>query len=87
MKIILNKAIIAALEHVFKIKPSIIFIDPPYKKENINLILVKILEKKIKIQNTMIIIETGREENIIIPTELILFKEKNYGKTKLLFII
>jgi 16S rRNA G966 N2-methylase RsmD len=34
----------------------------------------------------MIIIETGRKENIIIPTELILFKEKNYGKTKLLFI-
>ena len=84
-KIILNEAIIA-LEYIFKIKPSIIFIDPPYKKENINLILVKILEKKIKIQNTMIIIETGREENIIIPTELTLFKEKNYGKTKLLFI-
>ena len=84
-KIILNEAIIA-LEYIFKIKPSIIFIDPPYKKENINLILVKILEKKIKIPNTMIIIETGREENIIIPTELTLFKEKNYGKTKLLFI-
>ena len=84
-KIILNEAIIA-LEYIFKIEPSIIFIDPPYKKENINLILVKILEKKIKIQNTMIIIETGREENIIIPTELTLFKEKNYGKTKLLFI-
>ena len=77
-EIILNKAI-TALEHIFNVKPSIIFIDPPYKKENINLILIKI-------NNTIIIIETGREEKVIIPTELTVFKEKNYGKTKLLFI-
>ena len=81
----MNKAILA-LEHVFKIKPSVIFIDPPYKKENINLILTKILEKKIKIENTIIIIEIGIKENVIIPTELNVFKEKNYRKTKLLFI-
>ena len=84
-EIILNKAI-TALEHIFNVKPSIIFIDPPYKKENINLILIKIIERKIKIDNTIIIIETGREEKVIIPTELTVFKEKNYGKTKLLFI-
>jgi len=84
-KIILREAI-TALEQSFKIKPSIIFIDPPYKKENINLILIKILEKKIKIRNTIIIIETGRKEKVRIPKELTIFKEKNYGKTKLLFI-
>jgi len=84
-EIILNKAI-TALEHIFNVKPSIIFIDPPYKKENINLILIKIIERKIKINNTIIIIETGREEKVIIPKELTVFKEKNYGKTKLLFI-
>ena len=84
-EIILNEAIMA-IEHFFKIKPSIIFIDPPYKKENINLILIKILEKKIKIRNTIIIIETGRKEKVRIPKELTIFKEKNYGKTKLLFI-
>jgi 16S rRNA (guanine966-N2)-methyltransferase len=84
-EIILNKAI-TALEHIFNVKPSIIFIDPPYKKENINLILIKIIERKIKINNTIIIIETGREEKVIIPTGLTVFKEKNYGKTKLLFI-
>jgi 16S rRNA (guanine(966)-N(2))-methyltransferase RsmD len=84
-EIILNKAI-KALEHIFKIKPSIIFIDPPYNKENINLILIKILEKKIKNKNTLIIIETAKEEKIIIPKELNIFKEKNYRKTKILFI-
>ena len=84
-KIILNKAI-EALDCIFKIKPSIIFIDPPYKKENINLILIKILENKIKVKNTIIIIETAKEEEIMIPKNLTVFKKKNYGKTKLLFI-
>ena len=84
-KIIPEKAI-NGLEQVFKIQPSVIFIDPPYKKENINLILVKILKKKIKFKNTLIIIETLRGEEILIPEELTVFKEKNYGKTKLLFI-
>ena len=84
-EIILKKAIIS-LDYFFKIEPSIIFIDPPYRKEDINLILLKILENKIKVRNTIIIIETARDEKIIIPTELNIFKEKNYGKTKLLFI-
>ena len=74
------------MNYIFKILPSIIFIDPPYKKENINLILIKILENKIIIKNTIIIIETSKEEDIIIPEELTIFKEKNYGKSKILFI-
>ena len=45
---IIFKNAITALEHIFMVKPSIIFIDPPYKKENINLVLIKILEKKNK---------------------------------------
>ena len=84
-KIIFNNAL-KALDHTFKIKPSIIFIDPPYKKENSNLILIKILEHKIRIKNTIIIIETAREEEVQIPKELNILKEKNYGKTKLLFV-
>ena len=84
-EIILKKAIVS-LDYVFKVKPSIIFIDPPYKTEDINLILVKILKNKIKVKNTIIIVETARKEEIIIPKELNIFKEKNYGKTKLLFI-
>ena len=84
-EIISSKAIIA-LDHIFKIKPSIIFIDPPYKTENINLLLLQILENKIRNQNTIIVIETARKEEIMIPEKLTVFREKNYGKTKLLFI-
>ena len=68
------------------IEPSIIFIDPPYKKENIILILIKIIKNKIKNNNTFIVIETAREENINIPKGLSFIKEKIYGKTKILFL-
>ena len=82
---VFEKAIIG-LDRTFEIKPSIIFIDPPYKKENISLILIKILENKIKSKNTLIIIETSKNEKVLIPKELNFYKEKIYGKTKILFL-
>jgi 16S rRNA (guanine966-N2)-methyltransferase len=85
-EIIFDQAI-NGLDRVFKIEPSIIFIDPPYKKENINLILLKILKNKIKSKNTFIIIESGKMEEILVPKTLTLLKEKIYGKTKILFLI
>ena len=84
-EIIFEKAI-NGLNRVFEILPSIIFIDPPYRKEDINLILLKILENNIKSRNTIIIIETERKEQIVIPLGFSVFKEKIYGKTKLLFV-
>ncbi len=77
---------INSLDEEFIIKPSIIFIDPPYKKENINLLLLKILKNKIKSEYTFVIIETSKEEKITIPEGLTLFREKVYGKTKILFL-
>ena len=75
-----------SLDKNFVIEPSIIFIDPPYKKENINLLLLKILNNKIKTKNTFVIIETAKEEKISIPESLSFLKEKIYGKTKILFL-
>jgi 16S rRNA (guanine966-N2)-methyltransferase len=77
---------INSLDEEFIIKPSIIFIDPPYKKENINLLLLKILKNKIKSKYTFVIIETAKEETINIPDGLNFLKEKVYGKTKILFL-
>jgi len=84
-EIIFEKAI-NGINRVFKIKPSVIFIDPPYNKENINLILLKILKNKIRSKDTIIIIETNRKGQVVIPEDLAVFKEKIYGKTKLLFL-
>ena len=83
---IIFKRAINGINRVFEIKPSVIFIDPPYRKENINLILLKIFKNNIKSKDTIIIIETERKEQIVIPESLIVFKEKIYGKTKLLFL-
>ena len=77
---------IDSLDKNFVIEPSIIFIDPPYQKENINLLLLKILKNKIKTKNTFIVIETAKEEKITIPEGFNFFKEKVYGKTKILFL-
>ena len=84
-EIIFERAI-NGINRVFEIKPSLIFIDPPYCKENIHLILLTILKNNIKSRDTIIIIETERKEQIVIPESLIVFKEKIYGKTKLLFL-
>ena len=84
-EIIIGNAI-NSLKERFVIEPSIIFIDPPYKKENINLLLLKLLKNKIKSKYTFVIIETAKEEKITIPDGLNFFKEKIYGKTKILFL-
>ena len=83
---IIFKRAINGINRVFEIKPSLIFIDPPYSKENIQSILLTILKNNIKSRDTVIIIETERKEQIVIPESLIVFKEKIYGKTKLLFL-
>jgi len=85
-KIIFEKAI-NGIDKKFEMEPSIIFIDPPYKKENISLILIKIIKNKIKSKDTFVVIETSKEEEIVIPEQLNIFKEKIYGKTKILFLI
>ena len=84
-EIIFEKAIIG-IERKFEIEPSIIFIDPPYNKENIDQILIKIIKNKIKVDDTVIVIETDKNQQIIIPDRLVILKEKIYGKTKLIFL-
>ena len=84
-EIIIGNAI-NGLDEKFVIDPSIIFIDPPYKKENINFLLLKLLKNKIKSKYTFVIIETAKEEKITIPEGLNFLKEKIYGKTKILFL-
>ena len=84
-KIIFGNAI-NVINREFEIKPSIIFIDPPYNKEDINSILLQILQNNIKYNDTLIIIEADRKDQFVIPIGLTIFKEKIYGKTKLLFL-
>ena len=84
-EIIFEKAI-SGIERKFDIKPSIIFIDPPYNKGNIDQILLKIIKNKIKFHDTIVVIETEKNQQIVIPEGLVILKERIYGKTKLIFL-
>ena len=64
---------------------SVIYIDPPYHKYNLN-DLLNFLQKKIR-SNTIIGVETGIKDNFNIPNRLDLIKQKKYGKTKLSFLL
>ena len=64
-------------------KISIVYIDPPYAKYN----LTKLLENlSSNIKNTTLIgLETGVKDNIVIPENLNLLQKKTYGKTIIYF--
>ena len=78
------------VENIFKKKfnfpISIIFIDPPYKKVDIDNILNKLISSKIKNKNTFIVIETNKKNALKINENLKIIQEKSYGKTKILFL-
>ena len=65
---------------------SLIFIDPPYFKYNISKILIKLNEQKIIKKNTLIIVETHKNDELIIIPQLKIIEKKLYGKTYLYFL-
>ena len=67
-------------------KISLIFIDPPYKIIQFEKILVNIEKSQILSKKNMIIIECSANSLIKIPSKYECFKEKNYGKTNILFL-
>tara|TARA_Y100000591_G_scaffold257124_1_gene229197 strand:+ start:953 stop:1513 length:561 start_codon:yes stop_codon:yes gene_type:complete len=60
---------------------SVIYIDPPYNKYDLDNLLT-ILQNKIS-KKTIIGIESSIKDNFKIPSKLNLIKQKEYGKTKL----
>ena len=64
---------------------SIIYIDPPYNKYNINNLLI-ILQNKVS-KNTIIGVESSIKDSISFPDKLKLIKEKKYGKTNLSILV
>ena len=68
-------------------KFDLVFMDPPYKMDEIfNKTLKKVLEFKIIKDNSLIILEHARKKKIIIPKVFKIIKEKNYGNSSLTLI-
>ena len=64
---------------------EIIFLDPPYKEQNIEQILYNILNKKILKQNGMIIFHRHKNQTDKLPKNLKIIEEKRYGISKVIF--
>ncbi len=63
-----------------------IFLDPPYKMDNILDILTEIIKYNLLNKDGTIIFEMASTTDYKIPEELYLKKEKRYGKKKVIFL-
>ena len=65
---------------------EIIFFDPPYKDENIHLILEKLIQSNILKKNGLLIMHRHKKSKDLIPHQLKILEDKSYGIAKILFI-
>ena len=67
-------------------KFDIVFMDPPYKDKDINLLLDNIYNQKILNENGILIIHRHKDEKDLIPNKLKIIEEKKYGLSKIIFL-
>ena len=68
------------------IKFDIIFMDPPYKDKNLNLLLHNIKNENILNKNGILVIHRHKDEKDLIPNKLEIIEEKKYGLSKIIFL-
>ena len=66
---------------------DIIFLDPPYKDKNLDIIFKKINKSKILSNNGIIILHRHKSEKKKIPHKFKILEEKKYGISKIMFLI
>ena len=69
-----------------KDKFDIIFLDPPYKKKNLENLLSKIKDQKILNKNGIIILHRHKNEMDLLPATYQIIEQKVYGISKIKFI-
>ena len=67
------------------IKFDLIFLDPPFKDKNIYLLIGEIKKTKIFNNKTIFILHRNKKFKEYIPEDLKVYKEKNYGLSKIIF--
>tara|TARA_B100000963_G_C22617797_1_gene668266 strand:- start:879 stop:1439 length:561 start_codon:yes stop_codon:yes gene_type:complete len=68
-----------------ELKLDIIFLDPPYREKKINLLIEKILKKKILSKDGIIIIHRHKKDNVKITEKLNILDSRLYGVSKIIF--
>jgi len=66
-------------------KFDIIFLDPPFKNENKNLLITKIFKSKILHKKGIIIIHKNYKEKDNFPSSFYILEKKKYGNSKIIF--
>ena len=67
-------------------KFDIVFMDPPYRDKDINLLLDNINYQKILNENGILILHRHKDEKDLIPNKLKIIEEKKYGLSKIIFL-
>ncbi len=80
---IYNENFFNELNHTF----DVIFLDPPYRDENLEQILVKIRGLKILNKNGIIVIHRHKSAKDFMPNKFKIIEEKKYGISKIMFVI
>lgn len=78
---LINSDVINYLQ-ISKAKFDIIFADPPYAYEKTNQIIKLISTRKLLEDDGVVIIETDKNENLVIPNDMYIEKEKIYSISK-----
>jgi len=68
------------------IKFDIIFMDPPYKDKNLNILLDKIKNENVLNKNGILVVHRHKDEKDLIPDKLKVIEEKKYGLSKIIFL-
>ena len=71
----------------FNLNFDIIFLDPPYRDNNIEKILIKIKNSKILKKKGVIILHRHKKDSEVFSEEFKIVEEKKYGISKIIFII
>ena len=83
---VIEKNILDQLNYkAFDDKFNIIFIDPPYKEQNLSKIILDINDANILKNDGIIIIHRHKKENDIYPRNFNIIEEKIYGISKVIF--
>jgi len=67
-------------------KFDIVFMDPPYKDKNLNLLLENLENIKILNKNGIVVIHRHKNEQDMIPKNFKVIEEKKYGLSKIIFL-
>jgi len=67
-------------------KFDVIFMDPPYKDKNLDLLLNNIKNENILNEKGVLVVHRHKNEKDLIPGKLKIIEEKKYGLSKIIFL-